>query len=358
MGGLSLGAARAGFNVQCAVELDSRASTMHSINFPKSVHVITDIRTLRGEALLAKACIKSGHLTGLIGGPPCQGFSAIGLKAKADPRNNLFMDFFRIVSETNPSFFLAENVPGVLDKRNAALLQRAKEQIPKKFILLKPFTVRASDYGAATTRTRVFFYGYDPSRVAALHQTDFIPQNADDIRVRHALSCLPGIRATWQTEEQSWRSVGSLDASVFATKITDQVPIGVGCPDALARYKRKREVSGFLGTVHSESTIKRFRALGIGKVDPISKTVRLDPNGYCPTLRAGTGPERGSYQAIRPVHPTSPRVISPREAARLQGFPDWYQFHPTKWHSFREIGNSISPIVAEALLTAIWKSVT
>ncbi|MFX7922723.1 DNA cytosine methyltransferase, partial [Acinetobacter baumannii] len=71
--------------------------------------------------------------------------------------------------------------------------------------------------------------------------------------------------------------------------------------------------------------------------------MKLDKLGFCPTLRAGTGPERGSYQAVRPIHPTSPRVITPREASRLQGFPDWFQFHPTKWHSFRQIGNSVSP---------------
>ncbi|MFS9669280.1 DNA cytosine methyltransferase, partial [Klebsiella pneumoniae] len=61
----------------------------------------------------------------------------------------------------------------------------------------------------------------------------------------------------------------------------------------------------------------------------------------------------GSYQAVRPIHPTSPRVITPREAARLQGFPDWFQFHPTKWHSFRQIGNSVSPIVAEHIMRVL-----
>jgi DNA (cytosine-5)-methyltransferase 1 len=83
--------------------------------------------------------------------------------------------------------------------------------------------------------------------------------------------------------------------------------------------------------------------------------VKLDPEGYCPTLRAGTGPDRGSFQAVRPIHYLRPRVITPREAARLQGFPDWYQFDQTKWHSFRQIGNSVSPLVAEVVLRRVRK---
>ena len=64
-------------------------------------------------------------------------------------------------------------------------------------------------------------------------------------------------------------------------------------------------------------------------------------------------PERGRFQAVRPLHPHQNRVITPREAARLQGFPDWFQFPSTKWHSFRCIGSSVSPILAERLFSII-----
>ncbi|MCL0160516.1 DNA cytosine methyltransferase, partial [Klebsiella pneumoniae] len=88
--------------------------------------------------------------------------------------------------------------------------------------------------------------------------------------------------------------------------------------------------------------------------DKISRSQRLDPNGFCPTLRAGTGSDKGSYQAVRPIHPTQARVIAPREAARFHGFPVWFRFHPTKWHRFRQIGNSVSPLVSEAMLLPIY----
>lgn len=84
----------------------------------------------------------------------------------------------------------------------------------------------------------------------------------------------------------------------------------------------------------------------------------MDPNAFCPTLRAGTGPEKGSFQAVRPIHFSEARVINPREAARLQGFPDWFVLPNTIWHSFRQIGNSVSPIAAEAILKVIYMRLT
>lgn len=357
VGGLSLGAARAGFRLAAAVELDQRAVQYHGINFPGTRHLTEDVGTLSGSRLLDLAGLKPGELHGLIGGPPCQGFSDIGLRAEADPRNELLVHFFRLVAETRPAFFLAENVPGVMKDRNRPILDRALSMVPKGYTILEPMIVKASDYGAPTIRTRVFFLGYDPNRVDELTMVDFAPRGIEDVRVARAFQALPAIRSDWQAEHQSWRAVGELPDFNFENRLSNAVPAGVGDPHALAVYKQRRLVSGFLGTLHAVETVKRFNALKPGMSDLISKCVRLNRAGYCPTLRAGTGPERGSYQAIRPVHPTSPRVIAPREAARLQGFPDWFQFHPTKWHAFRQIGNSVSPIVSEALMSVIFEAV-
>jgi DNA (cytosine-5)-methyltransferase 1 len=98
-GGLSLGAARAGFRVKGAVEIDPQAIVAHQKNFPNTRHSKTDISTLTGNRLREIFEFQNGDLTGIIGGPPCQGFSLMGKKDTNDIRNSLFSAFFRIVSE-------------------------------------------------------------------------------------------------------------------------------------------------------------------------------------------------------------------------------------------------------------------
>ncbi len=261
--------------------------------------------------MLDLADVSSRDLCGLIGGPPCQGFSAIGLRGESDPRNELLVHFFRMVAETRPAFYLAENVPGIIQERNKRLLNRALSKVPKNYIMLDPMTIRASDYGAPTSRTRVFFFGYDPDRVGSIDMTKFLPSGVNDVRVSRALAGLPMLRSDWQTEEQSWRSVGKLSDHAYERGIMNDVPFGVGDAVALELYKSRRLVSGFLGTAHTEETVRRFKMTKPGTSDPISKSYRLSMNGYCPTLRAGTGPERGSY----PGKSTDTSVFAARHIA-------------------------------------------
>jgi DNA (cytosine-5)-methyltransferase 1 len=355
VGGLSLGASRAGFKVAAAVELDPIASGTHSHNFPLVAHAITDISKLSGKELLRHANLSNGELDGLIGGPPCQGFSSIGKRDIEDPRNKLLSHFFRLVKETEPRFFVAENVPGINAERNIELLNRSLALIPKHYIVLKPLILKAHEYGAPTKRKRVFFIGFDPARMEELHEEDFLPNGVTPVTVGTALLGLPQIRAGWSSEQQSWRRISPLSDSRFHQLASGIVPSGVGDPRSLERYFDEQKVSGCLGTVHQPETVARFKRLKPGEKDAVYKSIRLDRNDFCPTLRAGTAADRGSFQAVRPIHPSSPRVITPREAARLQGFPDWFVFHPTKWHSFRQIGNSVSPILAEQILSRIYQ---
>lgn len=355
VGGMSLGAARAGFEVRSAVELDPIAASTHTINFPQTRHLQWDVGRTVGSDLLEKAGILPGQLDGLVGGPPCQGFSDIGKRAHDDPRNSLFEHFFRLVGELRPRFFVAENVPGILAGRNAAAVASALSRVPSSYRMFAATELAAHRWGAATTRARVFFVGYDPERTNAMTAEALFEQaNESTVTVGDALLGLPRIRSDWQREDQGWRKVDLLDdTNDFYRRLTADVPFGVGCPKALERLRCHGEVSGNLGTLHTKTVVKRFNRVRPGSTDPISRATRLRFDGFCPTLRAGTASDRGSFQAVRPIHHSSPRVITPREAARLQGFPDWFQFHGTKWHSFRQIGNSVSPIVGETLLSRI-----
>ncbi len=358
-GGLSLGASRAGFSVRGSVEIDEFASEVHQLNFSKSKHINQDVASLSGSELLRLSDIEEGALSGLIGGPPCQGFSTIGRREEGDSRNDLFGHFFRLVAETKPAFFVAENVPGILDARYDQVRAEALSQVAAKYVILKPIRVQADRYGVPTTRTRIFFIGYDPSKFSHhLTEESFLPPSPPiSTTVEQALLGLPvSINPSWQSAEDGWQAVEKIHGNWFYDRLVGMIPQDVGDPSSIKRYVEQNEVSGCMGTKHTPEVIERFSTTTPGKSDSISKAIRLRQDGLCPTLRAGTSKERGSYQAVRPIHPMEPRVITAREAARLQGFPDWFIFHRTKWHSFRQIGNSVSPLVAEFVLGRIFQA--
>lgn len=352
-GGLSLGAARAGLDVLAGVEWDQDAIATHAANFPRARHFQSDISRLTGDELLSGVGLVKGQLTALIGGPPCQGFSVIGTRDPTDERNELFGHFMRLVAETEPLFFVAENVPGIAQEKNSAVLKRAMRKIPKFYQVLKPLIVEGHRYGAPTTRKRLFFIGVDTRRLPAPDIATLVPPaDAGSVLVGDALRGLPqtvhvpdGVSG-----EEQWCKVKELPSTAFFNRVKGCIPPGVGNRFAIQRYKTKREVNGHVGVAHSPEVVERYKSLPTGKRDEISRSVKLAIDGHCPTLRAGTGFDKGRFQAVRPIHPIKPRVITPREAARLQGFPDWFLLPPTKWHSFRQIGNSVSPIVAEVVL--------
>jgi DNA (cytosine-5)-methyltransferase 1 len=355
VGGLSLGAVKSGFKVIGAVENDHRILASHKQNFPNVTHVAEDVSRLTGRSLASFVHLKGDDLAGIIGGPPCQGFSSIGKRNLTDNRNLLFLDFFRLVSELKPGFYLAENVPGILQSQYSKVRSTSTKLVEKDYQILEPIKIVAKDFGAATTRTRIFFIGVrkDIKGFDLLANLIDKAKSKNPTVVRSALAGLPvNILESWTEYKDSWRSYDSSAFNSYVESLNLLVD-GLGDATSINRYIKEKKISGCFGTQHTKEVAKRFHKLKPGEQDSVSKAVRLKADGFCPTLRAGTDNTRGSYQAVRPIHYLKPRVITPREAARLQGFPDWFQFHETKWHSFRQIGNSVCPIVAEKVLSAI-----
>lgn len=354
VGGITLGALRAGFNVVASIDNDPRIKNTFIANFPSCTYLEAEISKILGKELLRQVNINGEVIHGIVGGPPCQGFSRIGLRKLDDERNFLFEHFFRLVAEIRPWFYVVENVIGILDARFNQMRREALSNVVQ-YCNLDPIILNASDFGAATNRERVFFIGYLSDHFDGIYETDFAaPTKIEAINVETALRGLVSrISPDWQTEELGWRKLSCKPKGVFWQKVFDEIPEDVGDSYAVQQLKKYDRVSGCLGTKHTGAVIKRFSELAEGAVDAPSRAVRLQRNGFCPTLRSGTGPDHGSYQALRPIHPTEPRAITPREAARLQGFPDWFLFDSTKWHSFRQLGNSVSPILAEAILLKI-----
>ncbi|MCU1748370.1 DNA cytosine methyltransferase [Pseudomonas sp. 6D_7.1_Bac1] len=355
-GGLGLGAELAGFHSLAAVDIDQDLQSAYRLNFPNTNVIQADIGLLDRRSW--KEIIGDIRPDGIIGGPPCQGFSRIGRRQPNDPRNNLIGHFFRQINELQPYFFLMENVEGILDDGNREILDAGLATVPGNYKILGPVRINALDCGAATSRKRIVIIGFDPAYVGNIELHSLLEEiKHPPTTVREALIDLPPptFEKSNSKNDYTWAKYPSRNLiSDYAKHLRSLPPSGLGSQLAIDSLLLGK-VSGLMGTKHTEVVVDRFLNTIQGKIEPVSRYPRLNLNGFCPTLRAGTGSDKGSYQAMRPIHPTEPRVITVREAARLQGFPDWFLFHPTIWHSFRMIGNSVSPIMSTQLLTAIRK---
>jgi len=244
-----------------------------------------------------------------------------------------------------------ENVRGLLSDRSG-ILARGLDRVSSRYEILGPLLLTASDFGLPTDRKRVFVVGVDTERMNSIDEVELLAGNHEAVTVKDAISDLPPARSKARKNVYDWnryRHGGDEPRSGYAISMRRPPSERLGWERARRSLEEGR-VSGNQVTTHRPDVIARFRETPRGQRDPISRFPKLDPDGLCPTLRAGTGAEKGSFQSMRPIHPTSPRVITVREAARLQGFPDWFVFHPTIWHSFRMIGNSVPPQLARHLL--------
>ncbi len=356
-GGFTLGACRAGFSIPLAIEIDPDLSASHWLNFPRIKLLQGDISQLDPELCLQFAGLPIPSIAGIIGGPPCQGFSVIGKRNPLDPRNSLVSHFFRFVRTIKPHFFLMENVPGIVAEPFFSFLQYELECLANDYVVVGPVTVNSADYGAATLRKRVLILGYRPECVDAIEEGDLRPASITRATVRDAISDLPPLQTATPARDGTYYATystgsSSTHISPYGQRAREAPQRGLGSSLVRSHF-RAGHISGYQPTWHTPSVHKRFKHVLPGGQDEISRFPRLHWERACPTLRAGTGKDRGSHQGMRPIHPAENRVITVREAARLQGFPDWFHFHKTIWHSFRMIGNSVSPYLAETVLALI-----
>jgi DNA (cytosine-5)-methyltransferase 1 len=292
----------------------------------------------------------------VFGGPPCGGFSMIGRRRANDPRNELLLHFARLVSELGPSCFVVENVEGLLKGPARSVLDAFVSRVGGAgYSVMTPFvSLDASDFGVPQTRRRVFIVGSDTSsRTFSYPKPTFgVDGAAGRTTVWDAIGDLPSVD---ESDELLASDVyyGELDqaqstyAKILRGEVADPDDRSLREPDGC------EGLSGCLRTVHKAATVERFAATEPGSYESTSRFYRLSREGLCPTLRAGSGREHGSFTAPRPIHPLQPRCISVREGARLQSFPDWFHFHPTKWHGFRQVGNAVPPLLARAVGKAV-----
>ncbi len=352
-GGMSLGFEQAGFDVVLAVDADKIHSKIHEENFPDGLTVCSDLKRVSGDTLKKAAKLGRKRIDVVFGGPPCQGFSAGGKNRPDDERNHLLLEFARLVGELQPRYFVMENVDQLLSPHNRRPLERFTRKIKRcGYSIVEDVQIlNAADFGVPQRRRRAFLMGARAGLQLPTYPEPSWFSSRPRPTVWDAIRDLPNIE----------RYESLLESDVFVGRLKKPSAYAAalrGDTKSSTDLSRKRRgilegLSGCRRTLHSNAVIRRFAATGPGDQEPISRFFRLDPKSVSMTIRAGTGTDRGSFTAPRPIHPHEARCITVREAARLHSFPDWFQFHPTKWHGFRQVGNSVPPLLARAVARRI-----
>ncbi len=350
-GGLSLGFEQAGFDVAAAVEIDPIHCAVHEFNFPHSTALCASVADLTGAAIRRRAGIGDREIAVVFGGAPCQGFSLIGKRALDDPRNQLVFHYVRLVRELQPNYCVFENVPGLTVGSHQRFLREVIEAFQEAgYDVLLPYRVlNAADFRVPQDRRRLFLIGAKRGLPLPAY-----PTPTGRTTVVEALDDLPDADRFPELLVSDLVAVDFATVHAYARRLRglDNDPTDFAHPRSFDPHR----LTSSLRTEHTESSRQRFAATPPGKVEPVSRFLKLPPHGLCNTLRAGTDSARGAFTSPRPIHYRFPRVITVREAARLHSYPDWFRFHATKWHGFREIGNSVPPLLGRAVAGEILKA--
>lgn len=306
-GGLDLGAHFAGFKTLLVSDIISAYTETIKANLPHVSVYNDDAMDLTAEKIRSLANF-DGDLDLIIAGPPCQAFSIMGKRQSLDdPRGQLTIKYFELVSGLRPKVFLFENVPGLLTVNHGEdfnnLLAFIESETGYHLYRTK---LNASNYGIPQERERIFIIGFRPD----------------------------------------------LSSESFSFPVNATGPLHEQLPDKMPSKFALENVEGLPNQeirVHTESVRKRFAAVPQGGRDRGSYSDRLNPDVPSGTVMIGS-----SAGGARPfIHPYEPRALTVRETARLQSFPDWYVFSGSRTEQYRQVGNAVPPLLAYEILSAI-----
>lgn len=298
-GGMDLGLSFAGFKSLVVSDVNDVFISTIKHNLPHVNAYTADAMALTGNILLNLA--GNNDIDLMVAGPPCQSFSILGKrKALDDPRGKLTVKYFDLIAEVRPKAFIFENVPGMLTVDGGKvwknLLSLAKETTGYNIYFSK---LNAVNYGIPQIRERIVLVGFR----------------------------------------------GNIDASDFAFP---RKPTGLysdvtpnECPSKWA-LESVKGLPNHQIRVHGERVHSRYIAIPEGGRDTTDHTDRINSQKPSGTVLVGSSAGGG-----RPhIHPFEPRVITVREAARLQSFPDWYVFQGSATDQYRQVGNAVPPLLA------------
>ena len=355
-GGCSLGFQQAGYDIRFAMDIDPDAVNSYRRNFTGTPYEAADIREFNADTLLQRAQLDRGELDILLGGPPCQGFSSAGVKAGEDPRNSLLRHYVRLLEEVRPKWFLMENVEGLLTNAGGSHIYHAVAAFLEAGYSVNVEKVYAQGYGVPQRRKRVLIVGnrlgHDfmfPDPVTRFTGNIF---RKGEITFLTAIGDLPPA-AENSNEAVAFRKQPQNELQAYlrgkAKAVTDHYS------PALSKIQLER-VQNLRGgqtmkdlpehLQHESFRRRAFRRVMDGT--PVEKRGGA-PSGLKRLFSNEPSLTITSAATREFVHPTEDRLLTLRECARLQTFPDWFEFAGSAASRIQQIGNAIPPILARSV---------
>ena len=341
-GGLSLGFIWDGFQIDKAVEFDATIAKTYKTNHPSIEVIVDDIKNVdHGEVF------KENEAEVIIGGPPCQGFSMAGARIRdgfmGDPRNFLFKHYFNVVKTVKPKVFVMENVKGITTMEGGRIFNEILSIFSNPALLdgsqykMYHQIVRAVDFGVPQKRERMIIIGVREKDIDIEHLWEITKKQIQEVHPDYFLK---------RTVRDA---IGNLPS-----------PSGNGIvanPIAITSYQKflaceSKTLHNHIKTNHSQIAVNRMAKISNGEnftaLDEDIKSVhsgsygRLCWDEQAPTITTRFDTPAGG----RFIHPEEDRTLTPREAARIQSFPDDFIFTGNKTSICKQIGNAVPPKIS------------
>lgn len=337
-GGISMGFSLAGFEIVGGIDNNEQATLTFRQNFKNAKVYNIDIKEFSNNNILNDF----GDVDVIVGGPPCQGFSSANRyhKESQDPRNKLFFEFIRFVEKIHPKVILIENVRGILTKDNGYALNRIKEILGAYDYNLSHQILDASEYGVPQIRKRAFIIGIKKN-----FRDIFFNFNKIETKVKTTVEDAIGELYGLENEADGLKSIVTPPNSplrkFFRNKNNSLRDHDIVYPAIKVQERIKFVPQGgnwqYVPNDLWPSDRTNRHSSAYKRLDPKKQACTID-----------TGNAHSNY-----FHPIFHRIPTIRESARLQSFPDSFEFRGSRGSKYRQVGNAVPPLLSMAIAKSI-----
>lgn len=333
---MSLGAEMAGIKILHAVEKDTHACATFQKNFPNVEILNINITEYKPHKL-------PPHESIVFGGPPCQGFSTSNQRTRSvkNPENWMFKEFIRVVKFAKPEWVVFENVKGLLETERGLFLNLIIKKLSSLGYTTSYASLNANDYGVPQIRRRLFVVGNKNKKIF-----QFPKRIEQQYTVRDAIDDLPTIdngalisRLPYATDAHSdYARFLRCDSGGCANNLTTK-----SAPHIIARYEHVPPGGN-------------WKDIPTSLMENYKDRERCHTGIYHRLLWDQPSVVLGNFRKNMLIHPEQNRGLSVREAARIQSFPDHFEFCGSIGFQQQQVGNAVPPLLAKSLFQAILNS--